>query len=254
MKTINKLTLLSLIASMLLLGSCKKEKIEEEHEHNHDTTGSTTVNLATSYNVNGASFHQDSIYQDGFGNDYKFTLVRIYLSKPTVLDHDNVSTNFSTGYILLDPTVASHSLGTIASGHYHDLTFNIGVDSVTNHSDPNTYPVSSPLYPQSPSMHWSWNSGYIFYKLEGVVDTDNNGTFESTFTYHIGTDALLRNKTITIHKDFEANETASINLSIDLYKFLTNVDIETEASTHTMGNMPLATKIADNSITAFTVN
>lgn len=254
MKNINKLLGIAFLASILIAG-CKKEKAHDhmdDHNHQH-SDGTGTVSLATTFKVGTNPYSTDSIYTNGFGDDYKFTFVRIYLSGFQLKDHDSVDVDLPNQYLLVDPQTSSYALGSITAGHYHDFTLNIGIDSATNHSDPNTYPIESPLYPQSPSMHWAWSSGYIFYKLEGLADTNNDGNFETTFSYHIGMDMLKRSVSKTIHKDVAKDQDNPIQLTIDLEKFLTNVDFETEYTTHTMNDMPLATKIADNSVTAIDI-
>ena len=254
MKNLNKILGVTLLLSVFILG-CKKEKAEDpkdQHDHQH-SDGTGTVSLATTFKVGTNPYSTDSTYTNGFGDDYKFTFVRIYLSGFNLTDHDSVAQALPNQYLLVDPQTSSYDLGAMQAGHYHDFNITIGIDSVTNHSDPNTYSVESPLYPQSPAMHWSWNSGYIFYKLEGVADTNNDGTFETTFSYHIGMDALKREVSKTIHKEVMKDQDNPIQVTIDLEKFLTNVDFETERTTHTMNDMPLATKIANNSITAIEI-
>ena len=58
------------------------------------------------------------------------------------------------------------------SSDFGSLSFNIGVDSVLNHSDPAAFPNDHALNIVNASdMHWSWNPGYIFFKIELIADT-----------------------------------------------------------------------------------
>ena len=132
----------------------------------------------------------------------------------------------------------------------------LGLDSATNHTDPTTFSASNPLSIQSPGIHWDWNSGYIFMKIEGQVDTTlaNTGTLDLQYFYHVGLDDLKR----TIDFSTEAFTVASgsdyeIGLEFDLLEALNNVDMRTENETHTFNNIPLATKIADNWQGAFSL-
>jgi hypothetical protein len=146
-------------------------------------------------------------------------------------------------------------------GSYKGIKFSVGLDSATNHADPTVYPVTNPLAIQSPAIHWSWNSGYIFMMIEGSCDTTaaNNdvltyGQYSHGMFYHIGMDPLLRtidlsNAAFTV----SSANAASVSISADLNKVLKNVDIKTENASHTMGSMPFATKIADNISSAFSV-
>lgn len=235
--------------AITVLFSCKKD--DEPTITPATTTG--TIELNSSFIVNGVDYHMDSVYVDDFSNNYKISFSNVYLSKLNFGSSGTI-TSLPTQYVLLKPETSSYSLGEVEGGHYHMLNFGLGIDSTTNHTDPNTYGSSSPLYPQSPSMHWTWNSGYIFYKIEGSVDTDNDGTFETTFVFHIGTDGLKKDFSLTYHDDIEAGKTNTIDMNIDLGKFLTGIDLSVDNSTHTMNNMPLAMRVANNSATAITIH
>ena len=237
-----QLILTSLIIALLF--SCKKEEdIPVTHSH-----GSVVLN--TQFLVNDSTYHSDSIYVDDFAHNYKISFSNVYLSQLN-FEESGVITPLPIQYILLKPEISNYDLGSVAHGHYHNLKFGLGIDSVTNHSDPNSYPLTSALYPQSPSMHWSWNSGYIFYKIEGSVDTDGDGSFETNFRFHIGTDGLRKDISVTIHDGIDAGKTNNISLKIDLGKFLKGIDLSVDNSTHTSNNMPLAVIVSNNSITAF---
>ncbi|MEN8928868.1 MAG: MbnP family protein [Flavobacteriales bacterium] len=234
--------------AIAVLFSCKKDEEENGGGHSHgNTSGEITLNA--NFLVNGATYDSDSVYVDDFGHNFKISFTNIYLSKIN-FEEAGVVTPLPTQYLLLKPEIANYSLGSVESGHYHELKFGVGIDSTTNHSDPNTYPITSPLYPQSPSMHWTWNSGYIFYKIDGTADIDNDGTFETSFIFHIGLDELRRDVSLVIHDDFDDNSN-TINLNVDLGKFLTGIDLSVDNFTHTMGNLPLATRIANNASSAF---
>ncbi len=254
MKNITKIGLATAVVAMLML-SCKKNKAEDDgHDHHHGPSdGQGTVVLNANFNVNGTAFNYGDVYEDDFGNDYKFSLVRIYMGNIRFLDHDNNASYAEERFVLLDPDNSSYNLGLLAAGHHHTLAFNMGMDSTTNHSDPNTYPLSSPLYPQSPTMHWSWSNGYIFYKLEGMIDTNDDAVFDQNLNLHIGADELRRAVQGTLHSDIVKDQANTINLSVDLGKFMTGVDLKVENSTHTMNNMPLATKVANNSTSVITL-
>ncbi|MCB0713599.1 MAG: hypothetical protein KDD67_14825 [Ignavibacteriae bacterium] len=75
-------------------------------------------------------------------------------------------------------------------GTYRGLKFNVGVPFDQNHRDVSTQ--SEPLGPNS-GMYWSWNPGYIFFKVEGRVDSIGTPV---NFLYHTGEDN--RRKTIRL--------------------------------------------------------
>ena len=152
--------------------------------------------------------------------------------------------------------IDEYELGMVPVGNYKGFRFIVGLDSTINHSDPSTFPSSNPLSVQTPSIHWSWNSGYIFWKVEGKVDTTvaQTGPVNVDYLYHIGMDEFKR--TIDFSTDaFSVNsgQDQVIHLNFDLAAALINVDMTSELMTHTMDDMMLATKIANNRQSAFEV-
>jgi hypothetical protein len=62
------------------------------------------------------------------------------------------------------------------------VRFSVGVPYDENHRDAATQ--AAPLGTES-GMFWSWNSGYIFHRIEGKVDSAG---VEKPFVFHIGAD------------------------------------------------------------------
>ena len=59
-------------------------------------------------------------------------------------------------------------LKNIPAGDYNQITFTIGVDSLRSTMDVSKRPgVLDPAQGHD-GMYWTWNSGYIFFKMEGI--------------------------------------------------------------------------------------
>ena len=76
----------------------------------------------------------------------------------------------------------------VPPGEYNKLTFLVGVDSLRN-----TMPIDKRKGVLDPSnsmdngMYWSWNSGYIFFKMEGNSKAaPEDPTGNRKFRFHIG--------------------------------------------------------------------
>lgn len=81
-------------------------------------------------------------------------------------------------------------LGSLPEGTYQAVRFYLGVDSMANHADPALWPNEHPLgLMRAAPMHWSWNTGYIFLKLEGRYRTNN--PLDGFYSYHMGRDDLI---------------------------------------------------------------
>ena len=191
-------------------------------------------------------FAFNTTYQTADGRDYQFTEARLYLTALTTTG-DVGTVNFEDTYALVTTDVTSYPMGNLDVGNYTALTVAIGVDSAANHTDPSTYELGHPLGNQTPNMNWNWASGYIFIMIEGKVDTTvgMNGAIDGNFVMHVGMDNFLREATLT--KNFEVSSTGgALRAELDWATFLDGIDLRTENSTHTMDNMPLAMKVANN--------
>lgn len=212
------------------------------------------LDLEIDYKVGAESFVYDQVYTIN-GTAVKFSLVQFYVSGIHIEDHDGAKVNFDK-YLLVKPSQTNYELGPIAKdfgSHLHELNFNVGIDEATNSQTTETFTsraATDPLSTQNPAMHWSWNSGYIFIKMEGMVDTDGDGTPDAVAEWHLGMNSMLRPVGISAHSDLSKGKN-EIHLNFDVAKLFTDVDLATEYDTHTMDNMPLAVKIADNVSSAF---
>ena len=144
---------------------------------------------------------------------------------------------------------------TMVSGTYDKLQIGIGVDRTSNKKLPSDYKNGDPL--AEIGDYWdSWNS-YIFTKTEGKFDADGSGKFASGFSYHTGTDEMYRVFNIPNKIVIENGKTMDIYVEIDFKKVMngTNgaIDPLKEENAHSLANKPIAIKIMDNYVTAFSV-
>jgi hypothetical protein len=123
------------------------------------------------------------------------------------------------------------------------FTMGLGVDSVQNAKKPKDYPSSNPL--SDGGNYWDdWNS-YIFSKLEGLMDKDGDGRFETPFTIHTGGNSAFRvsNRYLI---EFDEADKADLKLTVDVFNLLKNIDLFTVNSTHQTGDLPTMLKFMDN--------
>jgi len=221
-------------------GSCEYTPI--------DSNGyAITLHFHSKLGASDFAYDTDALNWDG--RKVRFTKAQFYVSKVGI---DDVL--FADTYLLVTPDEENYALGNIAAGHYHDVKFNVGVDTVANHADPASWPSAHALSSNNPNhFHWGWDPGYIFIALEGLVDTtvDKTGEANAPFLYHIGMDALLSQVQLMAHAEVSANTTVTIE--IDWLKFFTNIDMRTDNVTHTMGGMPLAQVVKANVPSVFSV-
>lgn len=98
----------------------------------------------------------DSTYKNASGEQYKVTRLRYYISN---VGFDGMGTKSVS---LIEAAGADSIILDVKPGTYGQLNFTLGVDSMLNCSGAQ----SGALDPLK-GMFWTWNSGYIFFKMEG---------------------------------------------------------------------------------------
>ncbi len=267
-----RLLTITMIAGIALT-SCKKKGCTDPAANNYNPdakkddgtcvydpppTGgeiSTQIKFHVHHKVGTQNFSFDSTYTASNGRKYKFSRAQFYLGN-IMFDQEGTWEAPDVAYAIINPGQMEYLFDGLPVKHYHGFDALVGIDSVTNHADPSTYAASHPLAPQVPSLHWGWSSGYIFVALEGDCDTTAamTGAVNAPFEMHIGTDAMKQSLSFTKHFNATAGAAFEIHMTVDWGKFFDNVDFATEHTTHTMDNMPLATKISGNSANVLTLN
>lgn len=252
-------------ALMVTVSSCKPKEgctdpnalnYDVEAEEDNGTCDYATPNLKLHVHsmVGMQDFSYNTTYTAPDGRQFKFTTARCYVS--------GIQAGNATGghainkYLQFDAGTMMYEVGEIPAGSYNGISFNIGVDSASNHADPTAWPDGHALSASSPTHDfWNWNSGYIFLRIEGLVDTSAamTGTVDGPFEMHIGGDNFLRNVDLAKNFDVQEGVDVEVMVMIDWLKALENVDMRGDNTTHTMDNMPLAMLVMNNFITGFSI-
>lgn len=163
---------------LLLLCSCANQKTKS-----HATVSTGKVEFICVPMVGDKPFYFDSIYKTPAGETYavnnlKFFLSDIAFSRSDISERPAQSATAAYGVYLADftETTGDTMAGKLRykagfdmqTGAYSDIRFNIGIPRFHNHGDPTQAP--SPLNIGNTDMFWEWNSGYIFFLLEGKSD------------------------------------------------------------------------------------
>lgn len=235
---------------LLLLGlgcivACRKEKSEEPQ---------ATAQLSLHFHpkINGVDLQLNTNYTNIYGENFTLTAFKFYTGQFRLGDRTlGASQLVNGGPYWLSDLGATSSMAISASivpGSYNRLSFLLGVDSARNVSG-----IQSGALDPALGMFWTWNSGYIFFKMEGnsSASTEPNGKFE----YHIGgfryPNSAIRNFTADLTDpdrwQLSPGDTLIMDVNIVLDLFFTNpnsLKIATTPVCTTPG--PLAASIADN--------
>jgi len=139
------------------------------------------------------------------------------------------------------------------------------VDSLRNTMEVGKRAGNLDIGGKATGMYWSWNSGYIFFKMEGEspqAPLDNAG--KNMFRYHIGGFGGLTSKTINNVKTItlaisgsakvRTNNTPMLHLLADISKVFSGKNTVKIAQNSTVMFNEFSTKIAENYTNIFTVD
>ncbi|SFC13072.1 hypothetical protein SAMN05421780_10329 [Flexibacter flexilis DSM 6793] len=181
MKKITSYIRLVLIASTLSFAvSCDKD----ETEPTIATGEKGSLDIEFDAVVEGAQLDFNTTYTNANGEALKVSKFQYYVSNFKLTKTDGTVYTYpqDSSYFVIDsPNNETITLKNVPAADYNKVTFTIGVDSARSVAD-----ISKRTGVLDPSnakaMYWSWNSGYIFVKLEGT----STATPMGSFARHIG--------------------------------------------------------------------
>ena len=183
---------------------------------------SKEVNIFLNHKYNGGDFNFDSTYVVDGNTPIKFNRLEYYLHLKSIISNDGETTNLSDHYLLVNPSQNHYNIGSYEISNVSTLLLNIGVAQEINHDDPSLWYASHPLAPQIPSMHWGWSAGYIFVALEGMIDENQDGIFETVIQYHPVDDSYYSEIIIT-DAVIETDTSIEIYLNVNYNKLIENI-------------------------------
>jgi hypothetical protein len=224
MKTTHLLILFFAITALTI--SCQKEKSFEGEAY--------TLRLNFQPSANGEPLQFNKEYINPIGEDYKVTTFKFYVSKISLLQElPTPVARKEDGFFLVDASNPASQIIEVQlnSNPFNRLMFQVGIDSIYNVSGAQTGALD-PLN----GMFWTWNSGYIMFKLEGnsTASTADLQRIE----HHIGGYKGSDNVATVIQLDFNTAKKIEIKAGAT-----TELVIETNLDNYWHGNA--AIKIAE---------
>ncbi len=191
-------------------------------------------------------------YKNPFGEDMVVNKFKYYISNIFLIDDRGKSIQISKEYFLIDEAdSASKTIQLLANtNQIKAIYFLLGVDSIRNISGVQT----GALDPMN-GMFWTWNSGYIMAKLEGVSSVAK--VPGNIFSQHIGGFKNGENSAREIRLKIPNSKFQIPNLIIieaDISKWFQSIH-SLKISEHPICHSPgeLAMKFADNYATMFSI-
>jgi hypothetical protein len=189
----------------------------------------------------------EQTYHNSFGEPFTVYRFRYYVSN-IVLYNGSQNQVIRNTYFLIDEDdslskriTLNHKLDKVTA-----IEFILGVDSIRNISG-----VQTGALDPAKGMFWTWNTGYIFAKLEGVSDSCH--TPGHAFALEPGGFRNGENALRTVRLNIPV-ESSTITIIADVLKWFQSVHtlkLANNPSCHRPGN--LAMQLADNYATMFSV-
>ncbi len=217
----------------MIYAGCKKDEV------NPNPPAEEMASMSVEFDniIGGQNLFLNTVnYTNAAGEQFNISLLQYFISNIKLRKTDGTyyTLNQDSSYFLIkesDPATR-YARFKAPPGDYDQLTFVLGVDSLRSTMDVSKRTgVLDPSGGMDDGMYWGWNSGYIFFKMEGispVAPLDPTG--QRKFRYHIGgfggysAPTLSNIKTITI--DLSASgiaqarkgRNANIHLMADVLK------------------------------------
>jgi len=235
-----------LLAGTVVLGCNREDSVE---------SGVSPVEMTLTHMAAGNLLELDKVIVNPHGEPVTITNFAYYLSHFALVDaSDRLVTLTPEYYLVNEKDPASKTIRFFApQGTYKALQVLIGVDSARNVSG-----IQSGALDPANGMFWSWNTGYIFAKLEGKSVV--SAAPLQNVTYHIGgykkQDGALQTVTLSFPDPLmvKKGKNPVITLSADVDRWFSgkhSIRIATDAFCMSPGD--LARKIAENYAGMFTI-
>lgn len=159
------------------------------------------------------------------GDSLEFSSLRFYISNVRLLDSEQTVFQEANSFHLVDIEAKNSlkiPLDFAKKLKYNQLSFSIGIDSTTNSGGV----MGGDLDPTK-GMYWTWQSGYINFKLEGTSPLCP--TYFNEFQYHIGGYQAPNNTFQTVILPIKKRKEI-LKITVDIKAFINELDLKTQHS------------------------
>jgi hypothetical protein len=178
----------------------------------------------------------DSTFKINDSNDLQIDVLKFYISNIQFLNKGKVVLGEKNSAYLIDFSLKvpiQFIVNNESNIEYDELKFNLGIDSAMNVAGA----LGGDLDPTK-GMYWTWQSGYINFKLEGkskLCKTRNN-----EFQFHLG--GYQHPNNCIQNLSFPILNSSTINLDLDLKKIFSQINFEN--LNHLMSPSPEAVSVS----------
>ncbi len=180
-----------------------------------------TVNFRAEYDGQPLAI-QSETYAYPTGADLKVLLFQYYISDLELLPADGSAPVKLADIDLIRWISASEDATTdrtyrVPVGAYRGLRFGLGVKPELNALDPSAFAAD---YVLNEAEFWGPTTRYVFAKIEANADLENDGTFDTGLSYHMGSDAVYTSVTFDRNFTVAAGGNQELTVVTDVLKAL----------------------------------
>ena len=219
---------------------------------NEDTVANLTIFLVPTHN--GQPISAGDIVEDVNGRNFSISEMRMYFTDFFLIKDSGEKVLLEDLALIEWPGATSDISMNINKDDYQGFEFNIGLDPVTNDSDPNSFLADHPLSDEM-NMHLGADR-YVFLSFEGLVDTSASGNDapSSQLLYRLGRNAIYSEVKIVQNLDITGS-IVFFSLDFEINRLFTGssgtIDIaEDRINNSEEANMPNALTVMENFVEA----
>ncbi len=191
-----------------------------------------SLNFIPVFNHHTISLNE-KFYQLSGGDSIRFDVLKFYISSVKFMQDENIIYSEENSYHLIDCSASGDMKITMNlpdNLKFNKVKFNLGIDSTTNMSGV----LGGDLDPTK-GMYWTWQSGYVNFKLEGIAS--NCSTPNHEFQYHLGGYSFPDNslRVITI----EIKNPDKLDIEVDIAGFISALDFSSHPRIMSPGKLAL---------------
>ncbi len=186
-----KKIIISLSILITLFSACKKED-STTPTNDIDPNRNGYISIEFDNKVGSLGLILDSpFYTNSFNQNYSISKFDYFISNIVFTNADGsfYTVPQDSSYFLVKENVASSReiRLRIPEGNYTAVKFIVGIDSLRNTKPATERTGVLDVGGAAAGMYWTWNSGYIFLKMEGSFDDPTDSILTGTpYIFHIG--------------------------------------------------------------------
>ncbi|MEM9837484.1 MAG: MbnP family protein [Bacteroidota bacterium] len=203
-----------ILSSLVLALSCLVFFTACDDDDAADITGNVDISFNAVYDGTPLDI-QAATYDYPSGADLKVQLFQYYISDLSLLPADGGDAVQLSEIELIRYNTAGASnaqaltFDNVPVGEYSGLRFGLGVKPELNNQPPSNFAADFVL---NEAEYWNDMVRYVFAKIEANVDLENDGTFDTPVSYHMGNNDIYT--TLTFSGDFSIAENMTTEFEV----------------------------------------